>query len=37
MNESQGIWWQQRFSNYQKVLAQLKEFTEKPELNRLEE
>jgi len=37
MSENQDIRWQQRFSNYQKALAQLGEFIEKAELNRLEE
>jgi len=37
MNENQDIRWQQRFSNYQKALAQLKEFIDESELNRLEE
>lgn len=37
MSEQQDIRWQQRFSNYQKALAQMKEFFEQPQLNRREE
>lgn len=37
MSEQQDIRWQQRFSNYQKALAQMKEFFEQPRLNRREE
>jgi nucleotidyltransferase substrate binding protein (TIGR01987 family) len=37
MSEKKDIRWQQRFSNYQKALARLKEFFEQPQLNRREE
>lgn len=37
MSEKNDIRWQQRFSNYQKALAQMKEFFEQPQLNRREE
>lgn len=37
MSEKQDIRWQQRFSNYQKALAQLREFMAEPTLNKLEE
>jgi nucleotidyltransferase substrate binding protein (TIGR01987 family) len=37
MNDNNDIRWQQRFSNYRKALASLKEFIEWGELNKLEE
>ncbi len=37
MEESKDIRWQQRFSNYNKALNQLKKFIDKKELNELEE
>lgn len=37
MSEQQDIRWQQRFSNYQKALAQMAEFFDPPQLNRREE
>ena len=33
----EDIRWQQRFRNFQKALAQLQKFTEKGQLNELEE
>jgi nucleotidyltransferase substrate binding protein (TIGR01987 family) len=35
--KSRSVRWQQRFSNYQKALAQLSEFVQKQPLNKLEE
>lgn len=37
MSNNQDIRWQQRFSNYRKALAQLKEVVEQEELNKFEE
>ncbi len=37
MSNNQDIRWQQRFSNYRKALAQLKEVVEQDELNKFEE
>jgi nucleotidyltransferase substrate binding protein (TIGR01987 family) len=37
MSDNRDIRWQQRFSNYQKALAQMKEFFDQPQLNRREE
>lgn len=37
MNNKKDIRWEQRFSNYQKALAQLKEVVSQPELNKFEE
>ena len=37
MEQSKDIRWQQRFSNYNKALNQLKKFIDKKELNELEE
>lgn len=37
MSKNQDIRWQQRFSNFQKALAQMKEFFDQPQLNHLEE
>ncbi len=37
MNNSIDVRWQQRFSNYQKALAQLRKFMEKGTLNEFEE
>ena len=37
MNHNNDIRWQQRFANYRKALASLKEFIEWGELNKLEE
>ncbi len=37
MSENQDIRWQQRFTNYQKALAQMKDFMSEPQLNHREE
>jgi len=37
MSDNQDIRWMQRFSNYRKALAQLKEVVEQDELNKFEE
>lgn len=37
MSNKQDIRWEQRFSNYQKALSQLKEVVEQDELNKFEE
>lgn len=36
MGDGEDVRWRQRFSNFQKAIQQLKEFMEKPELNKFE-